>query len=127
MKPTWYFSPTYRQNYYFFIAWKYQDFVKYMKKNYDYDQQENTQIPSGTCKEIFNDKGSIYLIWCELHPKTPFGISILSHECIHAAMFTLGLRGINVTTQDHEVLTYLHCEILEAALTRKLNSRKVYW
>lgn len=88
-----------------FVADIYQQeffFLKYWSR----EQFENTLgIDSSYCgaMTVFKD-GKVY-IWVE--DVTGEGVSHLVHECIHAANFTLGTRGIKISTKNDEAQTYL--------------------
>lgn len=88
-----------------FVADVYQQeffFLKYWSRK----QFETTlNIDSNNSGGMTVLKDGIVYIWIE--SITGEGVSHLVHECIHAANFTLGIRGIKVSTKNDEAQTYL--------------------
>lgn len=104
--PKHYFNKTFRQDYWIFIGWSKRLYLKY-------------------CREVFNvedDKGISYgesfviegpehdraiVIWVEDRTR----LDLLSHECVHAANFTLDCVGAVPSFKDDEVQAYLVQEL----------------
>ena len=87
-------------NYYFFIGWKESDFLKYARKNYNY---ERDSLGDGLCIEVVHSGNCYgYAVWT----RKGADIATLAHEIIHAANFALERRGIDIRDSDGETLAY---------------------
>lgn len=88
-----------------FVADVYQQeffFLKYWSRE-QFESVLSVDSSNSGGMTVFKD-GCIY-IWIE--DISGEGVSHLVHECIHAANFTLGVRGIKVSTKNDEAQTYL--------------------
>lgn len=98
-------------NYYYFLGWTWEEFVAYVKKNYDYEVCQDVK-PAGKCLQLTKgDRGCIMLIWVEKKTDYPS----LAHECLHAANWTLERAGWHPSFND-EPQTYLMTNIMRQAL-----------
>lgn len=123
-KPGWYYCSTWRNNFYYFLGWPWDDFVAYARKVYNYEITDNI-IPTGKCLGLTDKSGCYdFLIWTEKKPKNPRTISILAHECLHAANWCLDFRGVNATMQNHESVAYLMMALIREGLNQKERKKK---
>ena len=88
-----------------FVADVYQQeylFLRYWSRD-QFERLLGIDSSHSSAMTVLKD-GSVY-IWID--KVTGEGLSHLVHECIHAANFTLGIRGIKVSTKNDEAQTYL--------------------
>lgn len=105
----WFYCDVWRENFYFFIGWDPKEFEAYLKK--EYGVSFNWKPYYGRTVELVNDAGSSRQFIFSRSRK-PW---IIAHECIHAAMHVLERRGVKLTGDSHESLTYLvECLVREA-------------
>lgn len=86
-------SDIYQQRFFFLKYWSRDQFEKVL----------NIDSNNSGAMTVYKE-GDIY-IWVESFDGQ--GISHLVHECIHAANFTLGPRGIKVSSKQDEAHAYL--------------------
>ncbi|MBK7892848.1 MAG: hypothetical protein IPJ84_19210 [Bdellovibrionales bacterium] len=109
MKPKWYYCPTWRQNFYFFIGWKPADFEKYVLKTYGH----SANIGAAKGRALVMDRGdeSRYLIWT-----ISKDASIVAHECLHVTNWMLSERGYKFDPMNDEPHAYLLGALMREAL-----------
>lgn len=72
--------------------------------------------------ELGNERGRCVLLegdnvaMCLIYVASPKDYVAMAHECLHAANFTLQSVGIDISTDNDEVQTYLLDSIFEQAL-----------
>jgi hypothetical protein len=86
-------ADVYQQEFFFLKYWSREDFEIALGVD---------SINSGAMTVLKN--GIIY-IWVDSIKGE--GVSHLAHECCHAANFTLGTRGIKISTKNDEAHAYL--------------------
>lgn len=91
----YFYSDLYHQGYYFLFRWSREQVSKFIPG--DFSSARGFAVPG-------EKDGAIY-IWVEDGCEDE--ISCLVHECIHAANFTLGPRGIKVSAKQDEAHAYL--------------------
>lgn len=109
-----YYLELFRMPYFFFIGWSEERLAKHMAVNFGY--QLDASHSSGKCILLDGPQGHAICIWTHAKDKSP---STLAHECIHAAMMTLSLRGVDARGDDGETLAYLVGHLMEVALEGK--------
>lgn len=112
MKPGWYFCPTWRQNFYFFIGWKPEAFEKYVLKTYGHDPDIGGANGKTLCLD--GRDGSRFLVWTKKRDA-----SIIAHECVHAANWMLAERGYKFDPHNDEPMAYLVGALVREALKTK--------
>jgi len=110
-KPKWYFCEHWRMNYYFFIGWKFEDYCKYILKNYEYSVSPDPR-PIGQCLQLDKNSRSVIMVWIE----DKSDVLSLAHECLHAANRALGRAGWMWDPWNDETQTYLMTNIMRQAL-----------
>ncbi len=111
MKPRWYFCPTWRQNFYFFIGWKPEAFEKYVLKTYDHKFKIGRE--DGKTLGIEHHDGSRFLIWSRKRDA-----SVVAHESVHAVNWMLAERGYRFDPDNDEPQAYLVGALVREALTK---------
>lgn len=114
MKPRYYYCNTYRQCFYFLIGAKPQAVVKFIKDKFDIDY--DGVFDAAKCIEVTSPKGNALVIWTWRKLKDPRLGPDLSHECLHAANYTLESRGVIASFKNDEPQAYLLTELMEQAL-----------
>lgn len=121
MKPGFYFNETFRQNFYFFLGWKAEDYYDYCVKHFDYHwDRELFDLNDGKTAMLTNkSKGKeVVLIWTRhQEKKVSSQLAILAHECLHATNMTLDRIGYEVDLKNDEAQAYLFTEIFRQGLT----------
>lgn len=110
MKPGHFYDEVYRQNYYFCIGWRIDDFNKYWKF------ADPHPLKDGYCCQLTEDRGSGIIIWVRKMPR-PKMMGALSHEVVHAALQCLESRSFVLDYNNQEPLTYLVEAIMRKALS----------
>lgn len=109
MKPIKFHNDTYFQDFYFCPGFKETDYEKSVK---DFDPRYNPNlIDTDGCTD--DPYGGIF-IWIRYRGMN--GLSLLHHECIHAANECLHQRGVKQDTSNDEALTYLSQWLFEKCL-----------
>lgn len=78
-KPNHFYCELWKMNFYYFIAWKPKDFLKYMSDKFNYERKDGLVGTDGTTL-VVADK-PIVCIWTRKRTDYP----VLAHECLHAA------------------------------------------
>jgi len=111
MSPGFFFCPTWMMNYWYFIGWPPNKFIKYCEKEFNHTP-EIGESSGGKMIEISRGTKTRMVIWTR--DKTDLGS--LVHECIHAAHFTLQIKGFKPDFLNDEPVTYLVQSIFNHAL-----------
>lgn len=111
-KPGFFFCYTWMMNYWYFIGWDKKQFTKYCEKHFDHTPEFHSETVKGKLIEVHNDKGTKMLIWTQDKKDLPS----LVHECVHAAHFTLALKGFKPDFYNDEPVTYLVQSIFTHAM-----------
>ena len=111
IKPAWYYCELYKMNFYFFIGWNAGKYAEYVLKNYNYELN-NISSCDGNCLSIDIGSGHGKVI-CTRDKRS---ISTLAHECLHASIDTLTMRGIDIRDSNGETLAYYMEFLMEKAL-----------
>lgn len=112
--PSFYYDELYKQNFYFHLGWNEKEFFDYASENYGRNG-DSLDFTDGLCLSIENkDIGARgVVVWIRKKNDIPS----LVHEATHAALFTLGERGFNLTfSESDETLPYLIEHIVRKAL-----------
>lgn len=109
MKPRWYYCPTWRQNFYFFIGWKQSTFEKYVMKTYGHSADIGKA--NGRALIMENEDGARYLIWTKSKDA-----SIIAHECFHVTNWMLAERGYKFDPHNDEPQAYLLGALIREAM-----------
>lgn len=114
-KPKIWYCKVYKIYYYFFLNWSRQDFYLYYSKKLSGGKhsREDFNSFSGLCVEFSNPNG--VAIWTDPEDKKHHNRALM-HECIHAACFSLDLRGVGIDWPTCEPITYLAEAIFYEAL-----------
>lgn len=68
---------------------------------------------------VVGHRATLYVWVSDLYRRSPYWRSIVSHECLHAALFLLDDIGVNCRTSDaDEALCYLQSWMVEQCLRR---------
>lgn len=116
-KVGWVFDCIYRQNFYFYLGFTKRECEKAVER--DFGLPFELGDCSGRCFEFTKKggNGNAICIWVPNFKKDNLlSVSVLMHECIHAAMFCFDVRGIEVSTKYHESLAYYSQWIFKQAL-----------
>ncbi len=108
-KPKHYFCNTFRQEYLFFIGWSRKEFDNYLLKKLG--AKPDLGICYGACMNYEYDEGNLIIIWTFDKKR----VDITTHECVHAANYTLDLIGHHPSQKNDEVQAYLTQELFIAA------------
>lgn len=90
-KALFFHSDLYRQDFYFLYRWSPQQVDKLLGPNY---------ADRGGFADLIGDNVYMWIAEGE-------GYGALVHECVHAANFVLGSRGVAVSAKDDEAQAYL--------------------
>jgi len=115
-KPYWVYDRLHGQNYYLCPGFSQEDVAFAVRKNHGIDWSPKNLMASASCFEVLSQDGILGIwIWIkEFDKKSPSSLNRLVHECVHAAMFSLSLRGYSIDpTGDHEILAYKTAFIFE--------------
>ncbi len=98
MKPTHYWCDLWKMNFYFYLGWKPEEFKKYTTfDGVSFEGVDGRMIwPKGPATQLIH-------IW--IRKKTDM-VSLV-HECVHAAILTLDVRGVKLDADNDEPLAYL--------------------
>lgn len=114
--PTFWFCDVWQENFWFFIGWKREDFIAWVKKDSGYEPDMNEKA-TGHTSWITDKHGTRCCIWIK-HKQGPKFFEILAHEAVHAANFTLGSRGFKLDMVNDEPVAYLVGAIVRKALKK---------
>ena len=113
--PKFYWDPTWMENFWFFLGWTPGQTNSYLMKHWKIDPIQFGG--DGKCIRFENDEGkSAIAIWTRRKPNNPIDLSVLAHECVHAAHFLLDCRGVKADFKNDEVEAYLVQALMKAAL-----------
>jgi hypothetical protein len=101
-------------NYYFFVGWKSEDFLKFVEKKYGRGLVELEPGTVGRTRMLENGGGCTILIWVKFKGKK--GFPTLAHECLHAANWTLERAGWQPHLYNDEPQTYLMTSLIRSYL-----------
>lgn len=112
MKPKFHYDNCWRANFWFCLGWNQDAFAFYIKKQFDHEI--STKPVNGKTIEFFDKGNHICVVWTRKKRDIPS----LVHECLHAAIFTLDMRGVKFDVDNHEPLTYLVESLVRKALEK---------
>lgn len=112
MKAKFYFCDVWRMNYWFYIGWNWDAFVKRVKKDFDYTVDRDV-VPDGI-SILATDKEGVTRVF--VWTKKKDAPAILAHECLHAANRTLGRAGVHADFYNDEAQAYLMLTLIEKAM-----------
>lgn len=111
------FDPIHNQRYWFVRCKTGQEFTEILTKIIPGYQDmvletDNEESVDGECIDLIIDKKLVVILWCDL-----LDVDALSHECLHAVLFSARSRGISLTDDESlcYMLGYLVKEILKSA------------
>lgn len=90
-----------------------EDFTNYVRKHV-YSELQDHGTFSGICYGDFDD----VVIALKSFDRSAASISILSHECLHAACYVLWARDVKLCNKTSEAYTYLQASILKRCLNK---------
>ena len=100
-RPKFYYNELFKMNYYFCLGWDAVVFNKYLKKNFNHETDCSGKAGKSLLVEA--DQGRIIIIWV----RSVKDLSVIAHECVHAAYWTLNAIGIDARNDDAETLSYV--------------------
>lgn len=100
------YDPIFMINFYAIVGVSEREVKKRLKK---IGIEIDTRGSSGRFFTTQRDGGAVGVIW-----SSDKGI-YLTHECLHAAVWALDIRGINITEDSDEVLAYYQGWLLKSA------------
>ncbi len=115
MKPHFYYCKTFKMNFYFFIAWKPEDFQRYIDKRFNYIPKV-ARFNNGKALLLDDPAGRSQVVALWTARRDP---SAIIHECVHAANFTLESIGHVYSYENDEVMAYLVTRLFDEAMERK--------
>jgi len=122
-----YYCKIYNANIFLFIG-SHKDYQKHLEKKYNLDQEKDEHRQGEFCHLTSDDGFNIYFIWIRRFNWLTSDYSALAHECIHASYSILNNVGIEVSSHNHEALTYLFDSIysifIKKLLVRNNNKKK---
>lgn len=101
MKAKHFYCQTWKMNFYLCIGWTPKKFETYMRKQFDYEWAGDRK--DGTTLRCDADQGTIMVLWT----RDKKNIGALAHEAVHAANWTLEMRGWKPDLSNDEPQTYL--------------------
>jgi hypothetical protein len=105
MKPDFWYCELYKMNFWYFIGWPRESFDQWIRKRHDQDY-ETAKLSGAKTLLIENSDGQRIAIWVKKQPR-PNMMASLCHECVHAAHWTLDLRGHKPDYNNDEPEAYL--------------------
>lgn len=112
--PKFWYCDVWKENFWFFIGWKKEDFISWIKKHSGHDIYIGEQA-AGHTSWVSDSKGSRVCIWIKKKGGVQFH-EILAHEAVHAANFVLGPRGAKLDFENDEMQAYLVGAIVRKAM-----------
>jgi hypothetical protein len=88
-----------------FIIEIYQQEVLFLKNWTREHFEELLEVDSSNCGAMTVLKDGAIYIWVD--KENGVDVGHLVHECVHAANFTLGIRGVKISTRNDETQAYL--------------------
>lgn len=82
---------------------------------HQFGHETNVNGADGKLWECYQDYKVVEVIWI----RRADDLGSLAHECVHAANFTLQLRGVKADFDNDEPLAYLVGNLMDAALSKK--------
>ena len=110
-KPKHYHNRTYRTDYLYFVGWTEKQFKNYCEKNFKMTLDVSTD--AGITIEFKLNSGELFILIWTLNAKD---YGSLSHECLHAANFTLARVGVKPSFINDEGQAYLAQDIFDFAI-----------
>ena len=122
------YDPIHNQRYWFVRAKNSREFNEILTKiipgfqDMILDESDEEEDRGGECVDLVLDGKLVVLLWCDL-----LDADALSHECLHAVLFSARSRGISLTDDESlcYMLGYLVKEILEGANVSLRKGRKI--
>lgn len=111
-QPQYYYSHSWQMNFYFYVGWKWTDFVKSMKR-LDHDLEGKTP-GEGLTVTMWNYKGKYTGVHVWIASKRD--VSVIAHECLHAVNFTMEMRDVIPSWTNDEPQAYLLTALIRKAL-----------
>jgi hypothetical protein len=113
VKPKHYYDPCFRQNFYFFIGWKYKALEIYLEKFYKVKLAGKEKDYAGKAFELFHSSGKhIVCVWVENKKH----YSALAHECFHAVSYCYKAKDVKYDYDNDEPFAYLLGRLVEEAM-----------
>ncbi len=106
-KAKWFYCELYKENFYFLPAFSLKEVKAFTMRQFGFEYNVNLDKSDGKAIEVSNDERSAFIIWIRHNDKTDKNLAALTHECVHIAGWILGNRGIKITPDNDEPLTYL--------------------
>lgn len=119
-KSIWLYDAIYKQNILFLFG-DFEDSVKYAKEQSRIILKTKSKVLfSGRTWEV--DSYGI-VIWCEKEPTKHGWEAVLAHEILHAALYTMNNKGIEINANNSEPITY-YVEFLTRKVYELLRKKK---
>jgi hypothetical protein len=99
--PAYFYCELFGSSVYFFVGWAQNDFVDYMKKNYNVETEINDS--NGLTKQIIYKGTPIILVWVRAGKRLT---ATLVHESVHAANMILYVAGVRPSFVNDELQAY---------------------
>lgn len=113
-KPHFYWCELYKANFYFCVGWPRDEVKKYVQDEFDYET--DFDFCEGKTIEAFRNNSQIILVWTSPADERKHKRTALVHECVHAACFALGQRGVGIDWPVCEPLTFMVENLFRQAL-----------
>lgn len=97
-----------KMNYIFCYGWNEVQIEKYMSERWNHKTDCTTS--DGKCFEVCQDGSFGFVIWTRKKDK-----AVLAHECIHAVIMMMELRGFNPKDSNGELLAYSVQHLMDLA------------
>ncbi|MEK2647458.1 hypothetical protein [Bdellovibrio sp. BCCA] len=105
----------FNQDFVFFIGTDPELVTSYCKRHFASDLSSQSW-GLGKCLSFDSNFAKTIVIWTKRDLSNPYGISALTHECVHAANRTLAGIGARPDALNDEVQAYIVSFLIEAAL-----------
>lgn len=107
-----YYIDLYKKEVSFILGGSEKEAKEYFLKNYGYDL--NSEEFDGIAIEFVKNGLRKYYVWARFKTNYP----VISHECLHVAMYILEAVGFKLDYDNPEPLNYLHEHIFNLALKK---------
>jgi hypothetical protein len=101
MTPKHYHLELYGVDYYFFVGWDQRAFTEYLDLKHDVDAQVSNYDSGAT---FFDEEIQAVFLWVR---QASDMASVLCHESVHAACYTLNWANVYIDTKEDEALANL--------------------
>jgi hypothetical protein len=106
-----YYNDMWLHDYYYCLGWSRENIINFISETYSKD----VDISGAVAAAIVPTSGQIF-IWTEKIPRNSEDLSILAHECVHAANSTFSNCGYRVDMNNDESQAYMVSLLFKKAL-----------